>query len=162
MFRDSGGGVAPWPEEAAAPVRQSNHAHLEVPVAFAALAVLVVNDHFLKATFGNALTGKLSDLAGLVLFPLVLLIGLECVLSGLGHSVEGKKTLIGICLVMTAAGFSSIQLFEQASSAYESTLTILGPGRARNTMDPSDLLALPILYLPWLIATRSRVQRHRN
>ncbi len=36
------------------------------------LMVLLVNDHFLKAEFHNVLTGKLSDLAGLFIFPLFL------------------------------------------------------------------------------------------
>lgn len=37
-----------------------------------ALVVLVANDHYWKATYGNALTGKLSDFAGLILLPLCL------------------------------------------------------------------------------------------
>ncbi len=36
------------------------------------LSVLLLNDHWLKATFGNALTGKLSDFAGVLIFPLFL------------------------------------------------------------------------------------------
>jgi hypothetical protein len=35
-----------------------------------ALGVLLLNDHFLKPAFSNALTGKLSDVAGLWAFPL--------------------------------------------------------------------------------------------
>jgi hypothetical protein len=34
------------------------------------LAVLLINDLFLKRTLSNALTGKLSDFAGLFVFPL--------------------------------------------------------------------------------------------
>lgn len=37
-----------------------------------ALTVLVCNDHLWKFAYANALTGKLSDLAGLVLLPLVI------------------------------------------------------------------------------------------
>ncbi|MGH1433070.1 MAG: hypothetical protein ACRBG0_01275 [Lewinella sp.] len=37
-----------------------------------ALMVLVLNDHFWKAIYANALTGKLSDFAGLILLPLCL------------------------------------------------------------------------------------------
>ena len=39
------------------------------PVALAAIAVLVVNDHVLKSAYPGWLTGKLSDIAGLVFFP---------------------------------------------------------------------------------------------
>ncbi len=37
-----------------------------------ALAVLILNDHYWKTIYGNALTGKLSDFAGLILLPLCL------------------------------------------------------------------------------------------
>jgi hypothetical protein len=36
------------------------------------LMILLLNDHFLKAQFGNWFTGKLSDFAGLLIFPLFL------------------------------------------------------------------------------------------
>ncbi|UZT97387.1 hypothetical protein ODZ84_19705 [Chryseobacterium fluminis] len=36
------------------------------------LVVLFVNDHFLKAQFSNGLTGKLSDIVGIVILPLLL------------------------------------------------------------------------------------------
>jgi hypothetical protein len=37
-----------------------------------ALITLALNDHFLKAAFGNFITGKLSDVAGMVVLPLLL------------------------------------------------------------------------------------------
>jgi len=36
------------------------------------LVVLFVNDHFLKVQFSNGLTGKLSDIVGIVILPLLL------------------------------------------------------------------------------------------
>jgi len=36
------------------------------------LGLLLLNDHVLKATYGNWFTGKLSDVAGLLIFPLFL------------------------------------------------------------------------------------------
>jgi hypothetical protein len=36
------------------------------------LLLLFVNDHFLKAQFANGITGKLSDMAGIILLPLLL------------------------------------------------------------------------------------------
>jgi hypothetical protein len=38
----------------------------------AALVVLLLNDHYWKWEYGNVLTGKLSDVAGLILLPLLL------------------------------------------------------------------------------------------
>jgi len=42
------------------------------PAALAALVALVVNDHALKERFPGVVTGKVSDLAGMVVAPLVL------------------------------------------------------------------------------------------
>lgn len=42
------------------------------PLFISALALLVLNDWFLKQTFANGLTGKLSDVAGLFAFPFFL------------------------------------------------------------------------------------------
>ncbi|MGB1206846.1 MAG: hypothetical protein ACPG5B_14450 [Chitinophagales bacterium] len=36
------------------------------------LVILIINDHFLKEALGNWFTGKLSDFAGLLIFPLFL------------------------------------------------------------------------------------------
>lgn len=124
--------------------------------AMTALAVLVVNDRILKARFANAVTGKLSDIAGLVLLPLVLFTA-----AGLAAEVfrlvrMDRKSLITACVLVAGLGFSAIQIWEPASSAYEWTLTLLGPGRATNTMDPTDLFALPVLVIPWLLVVRSR------
>jgi hypothetical protein len=42
------------------------------PVFIASLILLIINDWFLKATFHNACTGKISDFAGLFAFPFFL------------------------------------------------------------------------------------------
>ncbi len=41
-------------------------------VFLAGLLVLILNDHVLKAVYGNWLTGKLSDFAGLLILPMIL------------------------------------------------------------------------------------------
>jgi hypothetical protein len=43
---------------------------LTSPLFVAAVALLILNDWYLKAVFGNALTGKLSDFAGLTAFTI--------------------------------------------------------------------------------------------
>ncbi len=47
------------------------------PVSLASMALLGLNDHVLKGLFPGLITGKLSDFAGLVFFPLVLEIALR-------------------------------------------------------------------------------------
>src|SRR5688572_20457466 len=43
-------------------------AAIVTPIFIAALVLLALNDHVLKAAYGNPLTGKLSDFAGLFAF----------------------------------------------------------------------------------------------
>ncbi|MFK7933686.1 MAG: hypothetical protein AB8G22_09255 [Saprospiraceae bacterium] len=43
---------------------------LTTPLFLIALTLLLLNDFYLKSTYGNFLTGKLSDVAGLFVFPL--------------------------------------------------------------------------------------------
>ncbi len=40
------------------------------PVFICSLLLLIVNDHYLKAAYHNIITGKLSDIAGLFIFPI--------------------------------------------------------------------------------------------
>ena len=43
------------------------------PIAPFSLFVLTLNDRFRKEHYGNVITGTLSDIAGLVFFPLLLI-----------------------------------------------------------------------------------------
>jgi len=52
---------------------------------YAALVILVLNDHVLKAAVPGIITGKLSDVAGVVLLPLVLVAGWELLGAALGR-----------------------------------------------------------------------------
>mgnify|MGYP000618363709 CR=1 FL=1 len=51
------------------------HSPLIHPVSLLALALLVVNDHYLKEAYPSFLSGKLSDVAFMILAPLWLLVG---------------------------------------------------------------------------------------
>ncbi len=50
----------------------SRHAYLLNSVFIGGLLLLLLNDHVLKAAYGNVLTGKLSDFAGVLILPLFL------------------------------------------------------------------------------------------
>ena len=102
------------------------------PAWLAALVVLVVNDHFLKHS-GLApawLTGKLSDVAGLVVAPAVL------------AWVMRVRTLRGwiAAHVAVGAGFAALEHPSIAGLVSSS-------GVVRTWADPTDLLALPTLLL---------------
>lgn len=135
------------------------------PVSLAAIALLVVNDHVLKAAWPGALTGKLSDLAGLAFFPLLL----AAVAQQVRPALRLRPT-VAVCAMLTALVFAAIKVWPLAGDAYRVGLGALQwpfralgsllaghgvPGLApvRLTPDVTDLLALPaVLIAVWLAA----------
>ena len=75
------------------------------PVAFVALAILVLNDQWWKAAWPGTLTGKASDAAGLVLAPLVFVAAIELLRSrGAAPFVPSGPLIVGGALAV-GAGF---------------------------------------------------------
>ena len=134
----------------------------------ASLLVLTVNDHVLKPVFHDGLTGKLSDIAGLVFLPLLVMALAEMLTSLVSSSWVIGRRASGIILTCIAIGFSSVKTSLLVGRLYG---TSLGPsyrlllhvlagstasrhGTVRVLSDPTDLIALPALIVPWLIARR--------
>ena len=81
------------------------------PLRVGAVAVLVVNDHLLKAAYPGLITGKLSDVAGLVFFPL-LLVGLaEVVLAAAGRWTAPSQAALRAAVVVTACLVAWVSAF---------------------------------------------------
>lgn len=130
------------------------------PLPLAAVAVLALNDHLLKHAhvLPGWLTGKLSDVAGLFFFPL-LLTALSRLLSwALGRPAELTRRRLAIAIALTAVAFTALQLHTGTVAIYEWLMPRLDPtgtvAAVRVTMDPTDLLALPALVLTWLHGRR--------
>ncbi|GGO03030.1 hypothetical protein [Micromonospora parathelypteridis] len=120
------------------------------PVTLLALVVLVVNDHLLKAALPGLLTGKLSDVAGLVLAPPLVAVLLTLLVP---RWPARAAALAG--LVAVGAGFALIKTSGYAAELASSAWTVLaGPSLVR--ADRTDLLTLPALGLAWWSWTRSR------
>jgi hypothetical protein len=119
------------------------------PLWLVALAVLVLNDHALKGAgiLPGALTGKLSDVAGLVVAPALLATLVR---------VRGPR---GWVLAHVAVGlvFSAIQLSAAAAMAWSEAMAAVGFPWVI-TRDPTDLLTLPALALS-AVALRGAVRR---
>ena len=110
------------------------------PVTAGALAVLALNDHLLKQAWPGPVTGKLSDVAGLVFFPLL---------------VRAITRLpIGACVAITGLGFAAVKLWAPATAACAQVLGWLQLGSEPVVLvrDPTDLLALPALAVAVWIA----------
>ena len=122
------------------------------PITLAAVAVLAVNDWALKPRLGPGLvTGKLSDLAGLVFAPVVLsaAIGLALHLAArLGLRVDpslSRRRLV-LCTLATGAMFAAVKLDPRAAAALARALSQLGR-HADIMLDRTDLLCLPALAI---------------
>ena len=141
----------------------------------AALVVLVVNDHWLKGgLLPGAVTGKLSDFAGLLYFPLFVTAAARWLGALAGVLVPrwsrwlhrrlrltpGK--LLASCM-FTGAGFTAIRLHAPSADLYLDALAGLGVAGAV-AADPTDLWALaslPLAYLVGLGAMEPRLSRGR-
>ena len=95
-------------EAPALPVGEALH-----PVTLAAIALLVVNDWVLKPRFGPSfVTGKLSDLAGLVFAPVVLSAAIGLALVPLRRWIDpslSRRRLLA-CVIATGVGFAAVKL----------------------------------------------------
>jgi hypothetical protein len=142
-------------------------------VPLAAIALLVLNDHVFKARWPGWITGKLSDVAGLVFFPL-LLHALTARLPGV-RALSPERRLL-LCTAATALVFSAVKTWAPATRAYEIGLGLLqwpfriagallrgeapgGPRWVALVRDPTDLLALPFVVVPLVLQRRRERER---
>ena len=118
---------------------------LSAPFA-AALLTLVVNDHALKPLFHNALTGKLSDFAGLFAFALF-----WCALLPAWRTAA--------CLTTAALWvWWKLPLSQPALDAWNA----LGVYHLARVADAGDLVALAVLPPAWAYAGRHSGARPRR
>jgi hypothetical protein len=125
------------------------------PVALSAVLLLVMNDWLLKGRAPAALTGKLSDLAGLVCAPLIATAALDVALwaaARLGAPVDFslRRWKIAAAAVAVGTAFAAVKLSPDAAGALERAAAAVGLGW-RIAPDPGDLVVLPALALAiWL------------
>ncbi|MEU7751102.1 hypothetical protein [Micromonospora sp. NPDC049171] len=120
------------------------------PSTLLALVLLLVNDHVLKAAFPGLLTGKLSDVAGLVLAPPLVAVLLTLLVPRLPARAAAVAGLVAV-----GAGFALVKSSGYAAELASSAWTVLaGPSLVR--ADRADLLTLPALGLAWWSWTRAR------
>ena len=114
------------------------------PAVLAAIALLLLNDHVFKRYFPSALTGKLSDFAGLLFFPLLL--------SALIGLLEKRpRRAAGYGFTLTGLVFFAIKLFPSAAEWTNEVLGWLLGGQVNIIPDPTDLMALVMLLPAWIL-----------
>lgn len=159
------------PTDAQARVESASALYLEVAVrcltsrlSLLAIAVLLANDHLLKARYPSWLTGKLSDFAGLYFAPFLVLVALLLPfwLAARGASASPQQRparayapmdlLVAATFVATGVAFAAVKASpETARPVLRFAETVAGTAFAL-VADPTDLLALgilPIAYIRW-------------
>jgi hypothetical protein len=138
------------------------------PVALVALVLLVLNDHVLKSAYPGLVTGKLSDAAGLTVFPLFLHALLEAGFRVTGASfTRWSRTAALGGAAITAFGFALVKGSERGADLFRNGLGAvqclpyafsgLDPAacQARVVRDATDLWALPFAFVSvWLVGLR--------
>ena len=106
-----------------------------------ALVVLVLNDHVLKQAYPGWVTGKLSDVAGLVFAP---------VLLGVLLTAWRVPRPMPVAIGLVGLGFTFAKTTATGAAVASAIWSLTGvPTLIR--ADVTDLLALPALYGAWLI-----------
>ncbi|WP_329491563.1 hypothetical protein OG618_34505 [Kitasatospora sp. NBC_01246] len=117
-----------------------------------AVLVLLVNDHVAKRLWPGAVTGKVSDLAWMLVSPVVLAL----LLTPLPRLRGDRPAIAG--LAVTAVMFTVAKSGE-AGGELASTVWSWSGVPSRIQGDRSDLLALPALGVSWWLWKRSRATR---
>src|SRR5690606_34330184 len=93
------------------------------PVIVGAVIALVANDHLLKHRWPGVATGKLSDIAGLIVLPVLLIGLLEGVRLALGtQDPAGTERDLALAAALSAAGFCAVKTSTWMAAAYSDAL----------------------------------------
>lgn len=124
------------------------------PISIAAVMLLLLNDHVLKALWPSWWTGKFSDFAGLVFAPFLLTIPLAHLLP---HQSSRHANRVGwIALSLTGITFALIKTVPAYNATAIRMLEALTQTHIAIQLDPTDLLALPSLFVGWYLWTQRR------
>ena len=104
------------------------------PLCLAAIGLLLVNDHILKAAYPGWLTGKLSDFAWMIVFPVLLAALLSLI------RLPDRAARIA-ALSIAVVSFVILQLYPPLGEAW---ISVFG---GAHVPDPADLIALPAVLL---------------
>ena len=142
------------------------------PLAITAVALLFLNDHVLKPMLPGLLTGKLSDVAGLLVAPLVVVAAIELANAARGRRASpNPRSLVAIAGVIAMA-FVAAKTTSAGAAALGALLglgqwaggmvlaPLLGapppPSRAAVVIDPTDLIALASVAAALALCLRRR------
>lgn len=137
--------------------------------------VLIAANDYIRQRNPSWITGKISDVAVLLYFPFLLSTGFALLLWGIDRvrrrlNRRAKPLQLGLTrrrliavLVLSGAGLSAVNLSYTLRDLYLELLRAVDVfglfGHFVYTTDPTDLIALPTLYLSWLWGNRFVVDK---
>jgi hypothetical protein len=140
---------------------------------FVSLAVLLLNDHVLKRAWPGFVTGKLSDVAGMIFFPVLLQVALLAVAPRRRGTTGSPDRVLAAACVLTAVVFTLTKTTALGNDAYRTVWGAMQwPLRAARAIatdrpapalapvvlvrDTTDLLAVPFVALAYLAGRAGR------
>ena len=141
------------------------------PLVLGAVALLILNDHVMKARWPSWWTGKLSDLAGLAMFPLLLQALWEQAHARRGQGFRPSRAVLGTCVLLTGLCFAATKVSVLAGDGWRWALGFLqwpvrlagallqarplpGVSPVAHVVDVTDLLTLPGLLVALAVGWR--------
>jgi hypothetical protein len=138
------------------------------------MLLLALNDHWWKAAFPGLLTGKLSDAAGMIFFPLFLQALVEGAQALAGRDCAPSLRVLAACVVATAVAFAAIKLSPLAGDVYTHVWGAMQwPIRAAQSLlsdrplpplvpvalvqDPTDVAMVPFAAVSLLVTRKEPV-----
>jgi BNR/Asp-box repeat. len=131
------------------------------PASLVAIAVLLLNDHFLKYAAPSWLTGKLSDFAGLFIAPYVCLAVVLALLSFTRPRLSATQIAFATYFAIGVL-FTTLKVSTEATDFFVSVLAALTGQRISLVVDPSDLIALIALPASYLLLGREGRRAHHT
>ncbi|WP_055478322.1 hypothetical protein [Sphaerimonospora mesophila] len=135
------------------------------PVTMAAIGLLIVNDHLFKRLWPGAVTGKLSDFAGMLVAPALLALPFASAIriaeaaaravrrpSDPREKPSGEWTAVA-AILLTGALFTLVKTTAAGAETATAVWGLFTPP-AQVIADPTDLVALPFLAVAWLVRRR--------
>src|SRR5260221_2956816 len=119
------------------------------PISIASIALLIVNDHWLRYANPSWLTGKLGDFAWLMFAPFVCAVLIAWLVP---RRVTDHQRVVGLLsLLIIGSWFALAKTIPFVHILTTSTWEGIIGWKGSQRLDPSDLLTLPALLLSWTI-----------
>jgi len=130
------------------------------PLVVGSVVLLVLNDHLLKSAWPSWATGKLSDFAGLIFFPILIGALIEIVTP---TDVINTRVTLAASITLTGVTFIGLQLSPMVGDGYQLIMgliqwpfrLIVDPTAQMTgvalTPDTTDLITLPALLVAWRV-----------